>query len=338
MRTNLLLALLFAFYLNFSFAQNNIGIGTNTPSASAILDLNPPAKDKGFLVPRLNTAEMLAISAPSNGLLIYNTDSNCVFFYQVNVWKSFCNIPQPPSGITGPTGDTGPQGVQGVTGADGPTGPQGVQGITGADGATGPTGSQGVTGPTGIGSICPTAGVNFVSKFSTVTELCNSIIYDNGTNVGINTTSPTEKLSVDGNMRLDGALKGTVRYYTSRNTASGTTSSSTDYLTLSGVTAGANAGVFMVTFSWCGTDRETGIGSTDVMSVDYSGDAGAGNTILTSQAYPKAYLTKDENICNTYVCQINVAANTSWTLKIKIQGNRYKSELYNGFISAIRLD
>lgn len=55
------------------------------------------------------------------------------------------------AGSLGPTGATGPQGIQGVTG---PTGPQGIQGVTGPTGigATGPTGSQGiqgVTGPTG---------------------------------------------------------------------------------------------------------------------------------------------------------------------------------------------
>lgn len=352
-------------------AQNNIGIGTSTPNASAVLDLDPPLKNKGFLVPRLNTQEMLAIASPANGLIVYNTDSNCVFFYQVNTWKSFCNVLPALSGITGPTGSTGAQGLQGnqgatgttgatglqgiqgntgaagVTGATGPTGVTGASGSTGVTGATGTTGSSGttgatgitgVTGPTGIGSICPNATINFVSKFSSATEICNSIIFDNGTNVGISTTTPAEKLSINGNMQLDGALRGTVRYYTSRNTASGTVTTSTDYLTLTGVTPGATAGVYQVTFSWCGTDRVTTIGATDVMSVDYSGDATTGNTLLTNQSYPKAYLTNDQMICNTYVCQVNIPANQTWTFKIKIQGNQYRSELFSGYISAIRID
>jgi hypothetical protein len=48
--------------------------------------------------------------------------------------------------LVGPTGATGPQGIQGVTG---PQGPQGIQGVTGPTGATGPQGVQGPTGATG---------------------------------------------------------------------------------------------------------------------------------------------------------------------------------------------
>lgn len=155
-------------------------------------------------------------------------------------------------------------------------------------------------------------------------------------NVGIG-IAPTEKLAVAGNLLLNGALKGNVRYYNSRNTASGTiTANNTDYLTLTGVTPGTTAGVYIVTFSWCGTDRVT-VG-TDVMSVDYSGDAGAGNTLLTDQSFPKSYLTHDRMICNTYVCQVNVPANQTWTFKIKIQGATHRSELFSGFISALRVD
>jgi hypothetical protein len=40
--------------------------------------------------------------------------------------------------------------------------------------------------------------VNYVSKFTGTTTLGNSLIYDNGTNVGIGTTTPTEKLHVSG--------------------------------------------------------------------------------------------------------------------------------------------
>ena len=251
--------------------------------------------------------------------------------------------PTGQNGLDGATGSTGVQGLQGltgVTGQNGLNGADGLTGVTGAQGATGATGNAGptgITGATGIGNICPAATTNFVTKFSTTTEICNSVIFDDGTNVGIGNIVPAEKLSVTGNMQLNGALKGSVRYYTSRNTASGTiTANNTDYLALTGVTPGATAGVYMLTFSWCGTDR-IGIG-TDVMSIDYSGDATTGNTLLTSQAFPKAYLTNNETICNTYVTQVNVPANQTWTFKIKIQGGTYRSELFSGFISAIRLD
>jgi len=55
------------------FAQNNVGIGTNTPNASALLDLN--SSTLGLLIPRvqLNDASTSApITSPAEGLLIYN--------------------------------------------------------------------------------------------------------------------------------------------------------------------------------------------------------------------------------------------------------------------------
>ena len=54
----------------FSFAQ--VGIGTTTPNASAILDIT--STSKGLLPPRMNTEQRNLISNPSEGLTIYNTN------------------------------------------------------------------------------------------------------------------------------------------------------------------------------------------------------------------------------------------------------------------------
>ena len=56
-----------------SFSQG-IGIGTTTPDASSALDVT--ATNKGLLIPRMNTASMLAIASPANGLMIYDTQTN----------------------------------------------------------------------------------------------------------------------------------------------------------------------------------------------------------------------------------------------------------------------
>lgn len=80
-------------------AQNsNVGIGTTTPNASAMLDVVSTAK--GVLVPRLTTLQMNAIPAPANGLMVYNTDSSCFFFYKTAAtsWMSLCT-----SGVSGPS-------------------------------------------------------------------------------------------------------------------------------------------------------------------------------------------------------------------------------------------
>jgi len=51
-----------------------VGIGTTEPDESAILDLH--SDSKGFLMPRLSTAQRDAILLPANGLMIYNSTLN----------------------------------------------------------------------------------------------------------------------------------------------------------------------------------------------------------------------------------------------------------------------
>lgn len=50
----------------------NVGIGTAAPASSSLLDLT--SNSKGFLPPRMTSAEMNAIANPANGLLVYCTD------------------------------------------------------------------------------------------------------------------------------------------------------------------------------------------------------------------------------------------------------------------------
>ena len=156
-------------FFNFSngLAQDNVGIGTNNPDASALLEIL--STNKGTLIPRMKAAQRIAIPAPANSLTVYDTDSACYFFYRAspsNVWISLCTVkPQGPiggvgsTGAAGPTGPTGPTGIMGNTGSTGgigaqgivgPTGPIGPTGITGNTGSVGPTGITGKTGPAGL--------------------------------------------------------------------------------------------------------------------------------------------------------------------------------------------
>lgn len=95
-------------------------------------------------------------------------------------------------GPTGPSGPSGPSGPTGNTGNTGPSGPSGPQGPTGNPGNTGPSGPSGATGATGAANI--TGSTNFVVKFLTATSGGNSSIFDNGSGVGIGTTSPNSLL------------------------------------------------------------------------------------------------------------------------------------------------
>lgn len=139
-------------------AQNNVGIGTSTPNPSALLELQ--ASDKGVLIPRMTALQRTSIATPANGLLVFDTDSLCFFFYITSqtTWENLC---KKGSSSIGTTGATGAQGIQGVTGATGAQGFQGVTGATGAQGNTGgsgPQGIQGTTGATGLQGIGGTTG------------------------------------------------------------------------------------------------------------------------------------------------------------------------------------
>lgn len=153
--------------LNKTFAQNNVGIGTPNPDASAILELND--NGKGLLVPRMTTAQRTGIAAPANGLLVFDITVDCFFYYTTaNGWQSLCQV----SGATGPQGNTGATGAAGVTGATGDTGPAGTNGINGTngiDGVTGPTGPTGATGPQGPAGAAANTGATGAQGIQGVT-------------------------------------------------------------------------------------------------------------------------------------------------------------------------
>ena len=105
-------------------------------------------------------------------------------------------------GITGPTGSngtTGATGANGTTGATGIgiTGATGV-GVTGATGSNGTTGATGSTGPSGTSSFCAGATTNYITKFTSSSTTCNSILFDNGTNVGVTTALPLTVFDING--------------------------------------------------------------------------------------------------------------------------------------------
>lgn len=153
MRYNIICLCIAFFATSSLFAQTNgVGIGTITPAASALLDVDAsPANNKGFLIPRITAVQRLAIVSPANSLLVFDTDSACFFYWNAiaSGWKSLCN-----AGATGAIGSTGATGIAGTIGSTGNTGIIGMSGSTGSTGISGPTGSSGSTGSVGpTGSI-----------------------------------------------------------------------------------------------------------------------------------------------------------------------------------------
>ena len=61
---------------NLTAQSGQATIGGSTPDPSAVLDMQ--STDKGFLLPRLSTAERNAIVNPAHGLVIFNTGTLCL--------------------------------------------------------------------------------------------------------------------------------------------------------------------------------------------------------------------------------------------------------------------
>lgn len=104
---NLLLTAILIVLLTPSFGQ--IGIQTNTPDASAILDI--VSSDKGLLIPRViltvDLTSQSPVTSPATGLLVYNTGSNqqAGFYY----WSGTTWImlkPQEDDDVMGPASST----------------------------------------------------------------------------------------------------------------------------------------------------------------------------------------------------------------------------------------
>ena len=66
-----------------AFSQN-VGIGTTTPNASAALDVQ--STNKGLLPPRMTTIQRDAISSPTPGLIIFNTDTQSLEVFTNTGW------------------------------------------------------------------------------------------------------------------------------------------------------------------------------------------------------------------------------------------------------------
>ena len=78
---------------NFVFDETAVGIGTDIPNSTAILDLT--STTRGFLMPRMTTTQRDAIPSPATGLEIFNTITNGLEFFDGSDWIKVASEPEP---------------------------------------------------------------------------------------------------------------------------------------------------------------------------------------------------------------------------------------------------
>ncbi len=91
-RLRQLLVALSLMVIGVQVAQAQVKLGDNPGSidANALLELE--STTKGFLLPRMSSAQRLAISSPSEGMMVYDLTANCTYIYRASAgnWYSLC--------------------------------------------------------------------------------------------------------------------------------------------------------------------------------------------------------------------------------------------------------
>jgi len=114
MKKSFTLRILILFLLLFGFAKvkAQVTIGSDAPpKPHSVLELYGEYKTGifgGLRLPQLSTLERESLTGldlpESFGLMIYNTDSNCVEYWNNHIWVSFCDdkvVPQQPGAMVG---------------------------------------------------------------------------------------------------------------------------------------------------------------------------------------------------------------------------------------------
>ena len=170
-------------------ASGSAGLGTITPVSSALLEMQ--STTQGLLAPRMTKAQRDAIVAPTTGLLIFQTNSTPGFYYYTGAGWTAISTKGATTALSNLT-------TTAINAALLPNANNTldlgsstlnwnevyVNSIKFMDGTTQSTATVG-----GGGGLAGSGSANYVPKFTAATTVANSTIYDNGGNVGLNTTA-----------------------------------------------------------------------------------------------------------------------------------------------------
>lgn len=193
-----------------------VGIGTTTPNASAQLDIVSPLNNKGLLIPRMTSAQRLAIASPiAPGLMVYETTTSSFWFYNGSVWNQIGTGGASPWTVSGTNiynSNTGNVGI----GTSSPTYKFHVAGNNMLINGTNPIfqlQQAGVsTGFVQLSSDDLRIGTNSGNTAGAMVIRMNGtdrVFVDSIGQVGIGRSAPTYDLDINGNQRIQSTSTGT---------------------------------------------------------------------------------------------------------------------------------
>ncbi len=74
--------------INGNIMAQSLGINVEEPHESSLMELH--STGKGFLPPRMDSDDRDDINNPAEGLMIFNTDTKCIEFYNGGGWVNTC--------------------------------------------------------------------------------------------------------------------------------------------------------------------------------------------------------------------------------------------------------
>jgi len=79
--------LLVGLLMTGALSHAQVGIGTTTPNASSALDIT--STTSGLLIPRMTTAQRVAIATPAKGLQVFDTTTNSLWLHNGTIWFEY---------------------------------------------------------------------------------------------------------------------------------------------------------------------------------------------------------------------------------------------------------